>query len=149
MALDRATRNTLRNTVTRCRELFEETVGDVLEGRLGIRRSGEVEDAARMTHLSEDEQQHREQVISHLRHIEAGSLKSNDAVARLIREASYTHLNRLCAFKMLETQGALRRLAGRGLGSNEVVGRGLKSNGFMFYLADHPDDKELWSSGQQ
>lgn len=52
MALDRATRNTLRNTVTRCRGLLEEAVGDVLEGRRGIRRSGEVEDAARMTHLS-------------------------------------------------------------------------------------------------
>ena len=60
MALDRATRNTLRNTVTQCRALLEEAVGDVLEGRLGIRRSGEVEDAARMTHLSEEEQQHRE-----------------------------------------------------------------------------------------
>jgi hypothetical protein len=139
MALDRATRSTLRNTVTRCRGLLEEAVGDVLEGRLGIRRSGEVEDAARMTHLSEEEQQHREQVISHLRHIEAGSLKSNDAVARLIREVSYTHLNRLCAFKMLERRG-LRR---------EAVGRGINSQGFMFYLADHREDGRLYDTGRQ
>jgi hypothetical protein len=139
MALDRATRNTLRNTVTRCRGLLEEAVGDVLEGRLGIRRSGEVEDAARMTHLSAEEQQHREQVISHLRHIEAGSLESNAAVARLIREASYTHLNRLCAFKMLERRG-LRR---------EAVGRGINSQGFMFYLADHPEDERLYDTGRQ
>jgi hypothetical protein len=139
MALDRATRNTLRNTVTRCRELLEEAVGDVLEGRLGIRRSGEVEDAARMTHLSEEEKQHREQVILHLRHIEAGDLKSKDAVARLVREASYTHLNRLCAYKMLERRG-LRR---------EAVGRGINSQGFMFYLADHPEDERLYDNGQQ
>ena len=139
MALDRATRNTLRNTVTRCRELLEDAVGDVLEGRLGIRRSGEVEDASRMTHLSEEEQQHREQVISHLRHIEAGGLSSKDAVARLVREASYTHLNRLCAYKMLERRG-LRR---------EAVGRGINSQGFMFYLADHPEDERLYDNGQQ
>ena len=31
----------------------------------------------------------------------------------------------------------------------EAVGRGPKSKGFMFYLADHPDDEKLWSSGQQ
>src|SRR5215213_8159040 len=139
MALDRATRNTLRNTVTRCRGLLEVAVGDVLEGRLGVRRSGEVEDAARMTHLSEEEQQHREQVISHLRHIEAGGLKSKDAVARLIRETSYSHLNRLCAYKMLERRG-LRR---------EAVGRSINSQGFMFYLADHPEDERLYDTGQQ
>src|SRR5215210_591401 len=139
MALDRRTRNTLRNTVTRCRELLEEAVGDVLEGRLGIRRSGEVEDASRMTHLSEEEQQHREQVISHLRHIEAGGLSSKDAVARLVREASYTHLNRLCAYKMFERRG-LRR---------EAVGRGINSQGFMFYLADHPEDERLYDTGRQ
>jgi hypothetical protein len=139
MALDRATRNTLRNAVTQCRRLLEEAVGDVLEGRLGIRRTGEVEDAARMTHLSEEERQHREQVISHLRHIQAGGLKPKDAVARLIREASYTHLNRLCAYKMLERRG-LRR---------EAVGRGLGSQGFMFYLADHPEDERLYDTGRQ
>src|SRR5215213_548789 len=139
MALDRATRNTLRNTVTRCRGLLEVAVGDVLEGRLGVRRSGEVEDAARMTHLSEEEQQHREQVISHLRHIEAGGLKSKDAVARLIRETSYSHLNRLCAYKMLERRG-LRR---------EAVGRSINSQGFMFYLADHPEDERLYDTGRQ
>jgi hypothetical protein len=125
--------------VTRCRVLLEEAVGDVLEGRLGVRRSGEVEDAARMSHLSEEEQQHREQVISHLRHIEASGLKSKDAVARLIREASYTHLNRLCAYKMLERRG-LRR---------EAVGRSINSQGFMFYLADHPEDERLYDTGQQ
>jgi hypothetical protein len=139
MALDRATRNTLRNTVTRCRGLLEEAVGDVLEGRLGIRRSSEVEDAARMTHLSEEEQQHREQVISHLRHIEADGLKAEDAVARLIRETSYSHLNRLCAYKMLERRG-LRR---------EAVGRGINSQGFKFYLADHPEDERLFDTGRQ
>lgn len=139
MALDRATRNTLRNVVTRCRRLLEEAVGDVLEGRLGIRRTGEVEDADRMTHLSEEEREHREQVVSHLRHIEAGGLKPKDAVAQLIREASYTHLNRLCAYKMLERRGLHR----------EAVGRGINSQGFMFYLADHPEDERLYDTGRQ
>ncbi len=139
MSLDKALRNTLRTTVTRCRRLLEEAVGDLLEGRLGIGRDGQVEDADRMGHLPEPEMEHREEVISHLRHIEAGGFKPADAVAQLVREVAYTHLNRLCAYKMLERRRLVR----------EAVGRGLDSNGFKFYLVDHPEDEKLWSSGQQ
>src|SRR5215218_5455815 len=145
MALDKAQRNSLRNTVIRCRRLLEEATSSILEGRFGIQRNGEVEDPSQLTHLSEAELQYREQVASHLLHMQATGVTAKEAVARLVREVSYTHLNRLCAYKMLETQGALRQVVGRGLGSNEVVGRGIKSNGFMFYLADHPDDEKLWS----
>ena len=149
MALNKAQRNNLRNTVIKCRRLLEEATSEILEGRFGIQRSGEVEDLSQLTHLSDAELRYREQVVSYLLHTQAMGLDAKDAVARLVREASYTHLNRLCAYKMLEVQEALRQVVGRGLGSNEVVGRGLKSNGFMFYLADHPGDEELWSSGQQ
>jgi len=139
MTLDRALRNTLRNAVTQCRGLLEEAVGDVLEGRLGVGRDGQVEDAGRMGHLSEAEMGHRQEVVSHLRHIEAGGFGAADAVAQLVREVSYTHLNRLCAYKMLERRRLIR----------EAVGRGLDSNGFKFYLADHPEDEKLWTSGRQ
>lgn len=139
MTLDRALRSTLQGAVTRCRGLLEEAVGDVLEGRLGVGRDGQVEDADRMGHLSEAEMGHREEVVSHLRHIEAGGFGPADAVAQLVREVSYTHLNRLCAYKMLERRRLIR----------EAVGRGLDSNGFKFYLADHPEDETLWTSGRQ
>ncbi len=149
MALNRARRNDLRNTVIRCRRLLEEATSGILEGRFGIQRSGEIEDRANMGHLSADELEYREQVVSHLLHMRASGVAPKDAVARLVREVSYTHLNRLCAYKLLETQGSLRRVVGRGLGSDEVVGRGIKSNGFMFYLGDHPYDQTLWSTGKQ
>ncbi len=137
--MDKTLRNTLRNTVTRCRRLLEEAVGDVLEGKFGVQRNGQVENTSRMGHLSEAEAEHREEVVAHLRHIEAGGFKPANAVAQLIREAAYTHLNRLCAYKMLERRRLIR----------EAVGRGLDSNGFKFYLVEHPEDERLWSSGQQ
>ncbi len=149
MTLDKALRNTLRNAVTLCRRLLEEAVGDVLEGRLGIQRDGRVEDASRMGHLSEPEMEYREEVISHLRHIEAGGFRPADAVAQLIREVAYTHLNRLCAYKVLEKRELVRQVVSQGIDSNEIVGRGLDSNGFKFYLVDHPDDEKLWSTGRQ
>jgi len=139
MALDRELRNELRNTVTRCRRILEETIADDLEGRFAVTRSGKAADASNLGHLSDIETRDRAHAVSHLRHIEASGYRPREAAEQLVREAAYTHLNRLCAYKMLERRRLIR----------ESVGRGIGSNGFMFYLADHPEDEKLWSSGRQ
>src|SRR5947209_206456 len=137
--MDKALRNTLRLVVTQSRKILEEAIGELLQGRYGIHVSGQVEDAAAMSHLSEEERQHREQLLVHLEHIQARGFKPKDAVAQLVREIAFTHLNRLCAYKMMETRHLIR----------EAVSRGVKSNGFKFYLADHAEDEQLFSSGKQ
>ena len=126
--MDKAPRNTLRNTVTQCRRLLETALGQELAGRFGIYATGVIDDAARMGHLSAEEREYREQLLVHLEHIRAGGFKPADAVAQLVREVSFTHLNRLVAYKMMEARGLIR----------EAVSRGPKSQGFLFYLADHP-----------
>ena len=126
--MDKPTRNTLRNTVTQCRRLLEAALGQELAGRFGIYATGAIDDAARMGHLSAEEREYREQLLVHLEHIRAGGFKPADAVAQLVREVSFTHLNRLVAYKMMEARGLIR----------EAVSRGPKSQGFLFYLADHP-----------
>lgn len=137
--MDKARRNALRNVVTRCRQLLEQAVGEVLQGQYGVHPDGAVEDAESLTHLSDEAQRYREQTVAHLEHIKAAGFKARDAVAQLTREAAFTHLNRLCAYKMMEARGLIR----------EAVSRGLKSQGFLFYLAEHPDDEALWSGGEQ
>lgn len=137
--MDESLRKILRNVVTQCRRLLEQAGSDLLQGQYGIHASGEIEDAARMTHLSPDDRQYREQILVHLGHIQSFGSKPKDAVDQLVREASFTHLNRLCAYKMMEKRGLIK----------EAVTRGLKSKGFMFYLADHPEDEQLWTGGEQ
>ena len=137
--MDKDLRNKLRNVVTQCRKQLEQAIGDMLQGQYGIHASGEVEDAARMTHLSAEEQEYRERVVTHLQHIKSSGLKPKDAVAQLVREAAFTHLNRLCAYKMMATRGLIA----------DPVGKVLKSRGFLFYLPDHPEDERLWSGGEQ
>jgi len=142
--MDQTTRNTLRNTVTQCRRLLEEATTQALQGRFGIfavGRKGEiqVEDEARMTHLSEEDHACRRDLIDHLAHIASLGYKRSEALEQLIREIAFTHLNRLCAYKMMEARGLIR----------EAVSRGLKSQGFYFYLADHPDIEKLHATGQQ
>lgn len=139
MALDKNTRNTLRLAVTQCRRILEDAVATVLEGQYGVHRDGVLEESARMTHLSADDRRYREQVVGYLGHLTTRSDSPAGAVTQLIREAAFTHLNRLSAYKLLERRKLIR----------ETVSRGLNSNGFKFYLADHPDEETLWSEGKQ
>jgi hypothetical protein len=148
--MDRTLRNTLRLAVTQARRLLEDAIADRLAGELGIDRNGTIEDAGRLVNLDDQGRAFRAEIVEHLRHIDsltpAGRGRSRDGVAReaveqLVREVAFTHLNRLCAFKLMEHPS--RRLL------RETVGRGLASTSFKFYLADHPEDEARWSGGQQ
>jgi len=142
--MDQAVRNRLRNVVTQCRRLLEESTAQALQGRFGIYAAGRkddvhVEDDARMGHLTDEDRALRRDLLDHLEHIKAVGLKPREALEQLVREIAFTHLNRLCAYKMMEARGLIR----------EAVSRGLKSQGFFFYLADHPEDEKLHKTGQQ
>jgi hypothetical protein len=144
------TRNKLRNVVTQCRKLLEESISQELEGKYGIfARNDEVTaDAnAPMTHLSEEEQAARKDILDHLAHIKARAFKPKDALDQLVREISFTHLNRLCAYKMMEA----REIYINGQKFREAVSRGFKSNGFLHYLGmdGHEADERLYSTGKQ
>jgi len=142
--MDQTIRNRLRGVVTQCRKLLEDSTTQALQGRFGIyaaRKKGEVhiEDEARMAHLTEEDRACRQDLLDHLEHIQAIGYKPSEALEQLVREISFTHLNRLCAYKMMESRGLIR----------EAVSRGLKSQGFFFYLADHPEDEKLHNGGGQ
>ena len=58
--MDQTIRNKLRGVVTQCRKLLEDSTAQALQGRFGIypsRKKGEVqiEDEARMVHLTEED----------------------------------------------------------------------------------------------
>jgi hypothetical protein len=148
--MDQATRNKLRNVVTQCRKLLEEAVAHELQGRYGIHTAPKndevvVEDAARMGHLGDEELAFRRDLIDHYEHIRASGAKSKDALEQLKREIAFTHLNRLCAYKMMEA----REVHVGGQKFREAVSRGVNSNGVKFYLAEHPEDERLFSTGHQ
>ncbi|MGH9427538.1 MAG: DNA methyltransferase, partial [Terriglobia bacterium] len=148
--MNQGLRNKLRNVVTQCRKLLEEAVSHELQGRFGIHTSLKkdevtIEDEARMMNLTDEEQAYRKDLIDHYEHIQAFGSKPKDAFAQLIREIAFTHLNRLCAYKMMEA----RDVYVGGQKFREAVSRGVNSNGVKFYLADHPDDERLFNTGHQ
>ena len=147
--MEQGTRNKLRNVVTQCRKLLEESVSQTLQGKFGIyagkKDTVHIEDESRMAHLSEEDQTYRQDLLNHFEHIKARGFKDKDALDQLIREIAFTHLNRLCAYKMMEA----RQVYVSGQRFREAVSRGINSNGFKFYLADHPEDERLFSTGNQ
>jgi hypothetical protein len=141
-------RNKLRNVVTQCRKLLEDSVSQELEGKYGIFAKKDQVTAdpnAKMSHLTDEEQAAREDILDHFGHIKARSFKPKEALDQLVREVAFTHLNRLCAYKMMEAREVyLGRQKFR-----EAVSRGINSNGVRFYLADHPEDERLFNTGHQ
>src|SRR5258708_28230441 len=98
-----------------------------------------------MTHLSEEEQTARNDILDHLGTIKARGFKPKEALDQLVREIAFTHLNRLCAYKMMEAREVY---VGRQK-FREAVSRGVNSNGVKFYLADNPEEERLFNTGHQ
>src|SRR5262245_45877709 len=147
--MDEAIRNTLRNAVTKCRKLLEDSVHEELQGKFGIyaakKDAVQVDDDARMTHLSPEERAARKDILDHFEHIKARSFKPKEALDQLVREIAFTHLNRFCAYKMMEA----RQVHVGDQKFREAVSRGVNSNGVKFYLADHAEDERLYNTGEQ
>ncbi len=77
----------------------------------------------RIEHLLDDE-------------VDAG-LTREQAVAKLIKETAFTHLNRLVAFKLMEARGLIR----------SPLAKRHAANGFMMWLGSHPDEEALYNQG--
>jgi len=146
--MEQEIRNKLRNVVTQCRKLLEDSISQELEGKYGIFAKKDQVTAdpnAPMTHLTEEEQAARKDILDHFGHIKARGFKPKEALDQLVREIAFTHLNRLCAYKMMEA----REVYVGGQKFREAVSRGFNSNGVKFYLADNPEDERLFNTGHQ
>ncbi len=147
--MDQAIRNKLRGVVTQCRRLLEDSVRDELQGKFGVyaalKDDVQVDDDARMMHLGDEERAARKDILDHFAHIKARGFKPRESLDQLVREVAFTHLNRFCAYKMMEA----RQVYIGDQRFREAVSRAVNSNGVKFYLADHPDDERLFTTGQQ
>jgi hypothetical protein len=147
--MDQEIRNKLRNVVTQCRRLLEEAITQELEGKYSIFAKKDQVTAdphAEMKNLTtQEDRDARKDILDHFEHIKARGFKPKGALEHLIREVAFTHLNRLCAYKMMEA----REVYVGGQKFREAVSRGVNSNGVKFYLADHEEDERLFNTGYQ
>ncbi len=139
--LTKQDRDSLHAFALGARRLLLEEITTLLEGEYGLHTDGTLESPDRLPHLVESPEaaETYRRLDAYLRAEEAKERSGAEAVAHLINETAFTWLNRLVAFKMLETRGLIR----------ETVGRGPDSNGFKFYLAENDDAYALYLHGRQ
>jgi hypothetical protein len=137
--LSEGVRSRIHDFALQGRELLTREARDLLEGVYGLHKDGTLEAPENLPALADAEVHATYTRLKRFLddEINAG-LERQEAVEKLIKEVAFTHLNRLVAFKMLEVRKLIR----------EAVGRGPDSNGFKFYLADHPEGEALWAAGK-
>ena len=115
-ALDSGQRSAVEKLVLRCRALLEEDLAQSLEGRFGIRVDGVVEDEAGLRPDPSGLEARRD-LVSVVSHLRAEGESAESAVGRVVREAAFTHLNRLVAVRIAEAVGLLPETLSRGIDS--------------------------------
>jgi hypothetical protein len=148
--MDQAIRNKLRSVVTHCRRLLEESIAQQLQGKYDIYATGKKDEVRAekdvpLAHLTDEEREARQDILAHFEHVEALGYKPRESLEQLIREIAFTHLNRLCAYKMME----VRDVYVGGQRFREAVSKGLKSQGFLFYMAENPEVEKRYNAGHQ
>ncbi|MBA2712806.1 MAG: BREX-1 system adenine-specific DNA-methyltransferase PglX, partial [Rubrobacteraceae bacterium] len=137
--MDNATRARLHDLTLRARRLLTDEVRELFEGIYGIGSDGRFEPAEDLSAVRELERVRatRERLESFLADEAEAGLRGREAVDRLVGEVAFTYLNRLVAFKMLESRGLIRG----------TLDKHHASNAFLFYLNDHPEDYALYQAG--
>ena len=115
-ALDALQRDRLERLVGRLRRILEADLGDQAAGQFGLDLDGSVADE-RDLRLDPTALAARRQIVDVVAHLQSEGDTAWSAVARLIREAVFTHLNRLVAIRIAEALGLLRPSMVDGRGS--------------------------------
>lgn len=99
-------RSRLERAIVGLRKTLEQDLGATLAGRFGINQDGMI-DPAHTLRLGPDAAQLREELLEVLDVLREDSASPQAAVARLIREAAFTHANRLTAVRIAEATDLL------------------------------------------
>ena len=127
MPFDNSTRNRLQRFVSDAKKLLNDEFQSQLQSIYGIQPSGQITKLDEMHHLDEDQYFTAELLRERINHLESGitgEMKPKAvAIERLIREQSFTILNRFAAMRMCEERGIIQ----------ESVASGFNSKGFRVY----------------
>ncbi len=127
-SLDGAQRTALSNLIQKARSLLEADLASTLEGDFGIHQSdGRIEEADALS-LNASQAAVRIDLLDIVAFLRSEGETEPAAVERLIREAAFTHVNRLVALRVAEGLGILP----------EAIGSGLASQGFRDFAEIAP-----------
>jgi hypothetical protein len=124
----------IRDFTLKARELMLTEVEEQLEGIYGLLPDGHFEPAEKYPALNslEEAKETRRRLERYFTDQEATGVSSEKAREKLVKEISFTRLNRMVALKMIETRGLIRR----------TVTKGVDSNGFKRWVVQEGNEAE-------
>ena len=127
-ALDTAQRTALGSLIHEARSILEVDLASTLEGEFGIHRSdGRIEQTDALS-LNVSQAAVRIDLLDIVAYLRNDGESEAAAVERLVREAAFTHVNRLVALRVAEGLSILP----------EAIGNGLASQGFRDFAEIAP-----------
>ncbi|MBP1468383.1 BREX-1 system adenine-specific DNA-methyltransferase PglX, partial [Candidatus Chloroploca sp. M-50] len=137
--MDDVLRSKLHDLALDARRLLTDETRSMLTAVYGLSPEGRFEPVARLPAVQSmlEVAETRRRLELFIRDEAAAGRKGAEAVERLVRETAFTHLNRLVAFKLLEARKLIRG----------TLDKYHASNGFLFYLAEHPEDEARYEAG--
>jgi hypothetical protein len=118
----------IHDATLKARELVTTEISEQLEGIYGLLPSGHFNPVAEYPALGSipEAAETRRRLETHLADEQQAGLSAQHAREKLVKEAAFTWLNRLVAFKMMEARRLLR----------QTVTRSQESNGFKMWLTE-------------
>ena len=112
-----------------------------LEGTFGFQKNGKLEDISNLPNIKNDSAEYstRKKIENYIFNKTESGLSIKQAREELIREYSFTYINRFIAFKMLEERKIVE----------ETISKEYKSKGFIFYMADNPKEEKNYKKGKE
>jgi len=122
--MEKYLRNAIGITAQNLRKILEDEYFEQLEGVFDVHRDGEIAEAPG-AHLSPFERVTRSKIVGALQYHRSSGRDYPEAVARFVRDAAFTTLNRFVALKMLEARDLVQQCVSGGIdsvGYREFVG---------------------------
>ena len=122
--MEKYLRNAIGTAAQNLRKTLEDEYFEQLEGLFDIYQDGTIAEAPG-AHLSPSERVTRSKIVAALQYHRSSGLDHAEAVARFVRDAAFTTLNRFVALKMLEARELVQQCVSAGpdsVGYREFVG---------------------------
>lgn len=140
--MERELRAAIGSTAQSLRRLLETEFLEQLEGTYDIHETGKIEENPG-AHLAPRERVTRSKIVGAIQYHQSSGLDDRESVARFVRDAAFTTLNRFVALKMLEARELVQQCitgGGDSAGYREFVGlapgveRLSEGSGYRLYL---------------
>lgn len=121
--MDKTLRDKIKSMVLKSKEILENEIIRILEGKFGIYMGGDEEDLANLKDLTQNEIQFRKEITSKIAYLSENNPRKSDVINKIVRESAFTILNRLAALRFMDENNTIY----------ESVTNSTQSKGFLLF----------------